>query len=159
MNKFGIGSIDISRANGTEIIFLILFSQRWEVVETWFQRHSTGNFTKPVGKEKNFRISKSFENEAQNSKNPNFDSSVFIIKGIDSKISHLTSPYRWPQFVRQQLCSICYSFAARWPNMKHDSVFYGIFLSPELFIVESRAIAPLVGFWVYNTIKQKTIQK
>merc|ERR1712105_505109 len=47
------------------------------------------------------------------------------------------------------------SFAARWPNMKHDSVFYGIFLSPELFIVESRAIAPLVGFWVYNTIKQK----
>merc|ERR1712074_30227 len=65
------------------------------------------------------------------------------------------SPYRWPQVVRQHLCSISYCFAARWPNMKHDSVFYGIFLSPELFIVESRAIAPLVGFWVYNTIKQK----
>merc|ERR1712074_397182 len=65
------------------------------------------------------------------------------------------SPYRWPQVVRQHLCSISYCFAARWPNMKHDSVFYGIFLSPELFIVESRAIAPIVGFWVYNTIKQK----
>merc|ERR1712105_527039 len=70
-----------------------------------------------------FGNSNPIENEARNSKNPNFYSSVFIIEDIDSKISHLTSPYRWPQFVRQHLCSISYSFAARWRKLVHVAIF------------------------------------
>ena len=70
-----------------------------------------------------FGNSKRFENEARNSKNPNFYSSAFIIEDIDSKISHLTPSYRWPQFVRQHLCSISFTFAARWRKLVYVAVF------------------------------------
>merc|ERR1712074_135622 len=105
------------------------------------------------GKGKNFGNSKPFENEAQNSKNSNFYSSVFIVYDIDSKISHLTSPYRWPQFVRQHLSSISYSFAARWRKLVYFAVFYRKFVSQQPEVVESRAIAHFDGFLVANTIK------
>ena len=105
------------------------------------------------GKGKNFGISKPFENEAQNSKNPNFDSSVFIMQDIDSKISHLTSPYRWPQFVRQQFSSISYSFAAMWRKLVGFSVFNRKFVSQQPEVVESRVIAHFYGFLMANTIK------
>merc|ERR1712148_35525 len=108
-----------------------------------------------LGKGKIFENSKPFENEAQNSKNPNFDSSVFIIQDIDSKISHLTSPYRWPQFVRQHFCSISYSFAARWRKLVHFAVFYRKFVSQQPEVVESHVIAHFDGFLVANTIKLK----
>merc|ERR1712074_160514 len=84
---------------------------------------------------------------------PIFHSSAFIFYDIDSKISHLTFPYRWPQFVCQHLCSISYSFAARWPKPICTSVFYQKFVSQQPEVVESRVIAHFDGFLVANTIQ------
>ena len=70
----------------------------------------------------------------------------------------MTSPYRWPQFVRQQLCSISYSFAARWRKLVRFSFFYRKFVCQQPEVVESRIIAHFDGFLMANTIKWKNFE-